>query len=411
MAGLLPSFPRAVRESRRASLGPSADPSSCPVCSSASSQLNRNPFLEAALSYALTYIASHLAYQHIHPSTVVILADNSYYSETAQSQPSRDPRFATFSTTLPGTHKTGLGSSAALVTAFTAALLIHYLPPETYPFPSPASLSLLHNLSQASHCAAQGKVGSGFDIASAVYGSSLYRRFSPSLLQRAGEPGNVGFAERLKDLVEDPNRLWDVDIQKDAVNVPRGLRLVLCDVDCGSKTPGMVKQVLAWREAHPEEAHRIFDQLQTTNDSLAFELSRLSSTAGEDRHPDYSRLRSHLAHIRLLLRSLSTATGVPIEPPAQTALLDACSELPGVVGGVVPGAGGFDAVALLAEDRDDVIDGLRHFLERWKGRAHDDGPGRVRLLTVREDIAGIRVEHSSQYQSWIQMASEAVERN
>ena len=47
---------------------------------------------------------------------------------------------------------------------------------------SEKALSLIHNTSQYVHCLAQGKVGSGFDIASAVYGSHLYTRFDPSVI-------------------------------------------------------------------------------------------------------------------------------------------------------------------------------------------------------------------------------------
>jgi phosphomevalonate kinase len=41
---------------------------------------------------------------------------------------------------------------------------------------------LLHNLSQYVHSLAQGKVGSGFDVSAAIYGTHVYRRFSPSCL-------------------------------------------------------------------------------------------------------------------------------------------------------------------------------------------------------------------------------------
>jgi phosphomevalonate kinase len=43
-------------------------------------------------------------------------------------------------------------------------------------------LNILHNLAQLSHCAAQGKIGSGFDISAAVYGSQRYSRFSPLVI-------------------------------------------------------------------------------------------------------------------------------------------------------------------------------------------------------------------------------------
>ncbi|GBG59791.1 hypothetical protein CBR_g54895 [Chara braunii] len=43
-------------------------------------------------------------------------------------------------------------------------------------------LDLIHKIAQAAHCAAQGKVGSGFDVSAAVFGSQRYIRFSPSAL-------------------------------------------------------------------------------------------------------------------------------------------------------------------------------------------------------------------------------------
>jgi phosphomevalonate kinase len=46
-------------------------------------------------------------------------------------------------------------------------------------------LELVHMVSQAAHCAAQGKVGSGFDVSCAVFGSQRYVRFSPSVLLSA----------------------------------------------------------------------------------------------------------------------------------------------------------------------------------------------------------------------------------
>lgn len=52
--------------------------------------------------------------------------------------------------------------------------------------PSAASTEakrLAHNLAQFVHCLAQGKVGSGFDVSAAVFGSHLYRRFSPEVIQ------------------------------------------------------------------------------------------------------------------------------------------------------------------------------------------------------------------------------------
>lgn len=93
----------------------------------------------------------------------------------------------------PEVAKTGLGSSAAMTTAVVAALL-HYLGVVSLPseLSGPlegdkvsADLDIVHIIAQTAHCIAQGKVGSGFDVSSAVYGSQRYVRFSPEVLSPA----------------------------------------------------------------------------------------------------------------------------------------------------------------------------------------------------------------------------------
>lgn len=54
--------------------------------------------------------------------------------------------------------------------------------------------------------------------------------------------------------------------------------------------------------------------------------------------------------VRAKMREMGKLSGVPIEPPEQTELLDACMSGAGVIGGGVPGAGGYDAIWLLVLD-------------------------------------------------------------
>ena len=362
--------------------------------------LNRNPFVETALAYTLSYI-SVLVPSTIAPSSITILADNDYYSASADEVIPGE-RFHNFDVPLAKANKTGLGSSAALVTAITAALLSHYLDKDIFDITSDIARRRLHNLAQASHCAAQGKVGSGFDVASAVYGGCLYRRFTPSILTGHVEPGKRGFAQQLKDLVEETGRVgpWDTVIMKDSVKVPKGLRLVMCDVSCGSQTPGMVKKVLAWRAEQGLVAEQVWEDLHASNQALVEGLKALAESGDSD----YTHLRSCIYNVRKIIRHMSQMSGVPIEPDAQTRLLDACSELPGVVGGVVPGAGGYDAVALLVEDRKEVIDGLAQLLRDYRVEGPTEAAGsiaKVSLLGVREDMVGTRTESTNIYGTWI----------
>lgn len=59
----------------------------------------------------------------------------------------------------------------------------------------------------------------------------------------------------------------------------------------------------------------------------------------EKSEPGQTFLEAHRVsqEIRLKMRSMGEGAGVPIEPPEQTALLDACIKQSGVIGGGVPG--------------------------------------------------------------------------
>ena len=363
--------------------------------------------METALAYALTYVTSH-SKASVSAATVTILADSDYYSAginaRGRSSESRQ-HFQDFNCSLKNANKTGLGSSAALVTAFVAAVVGHYHPATLPQLATIEGKARLHNLAQAAHCTAQGKIGSGFDVAAAVYGSCIYRRFSPSILDNLGNAGTPGFASRLKTTVDDEGipRLWDTEIQESAVEIPQGLRLVMCDVDCGSETPSMVKRVFAWRKENAAEAAMLWATLQRGNEDLIAELTRLAATRSSGK-ANYDSLRDIILTVRSLIREMSAKADVPIEPRVQTQLLDACSAIPGVVGGVVPGAGGFDAIALLVVDEEEIVERLQRFVENHGVQSSEaEGPriGNIRLLGVKQEKDGIKTEGRDVFESWL----------
>ncbi|GAP93414.1 putative phosphomevalonate kinase [Rosellinia necatrix] len=353
-------------------------------------KVDSNPFVEVTLCYALSYIANtafRSSPQTFDPAQFTILADNDYYSQPhSMTGTDKNPtRFAKFPTTLKGANKTGLGSSAALVTALTAALLTYYMPQADFDITTTEGKRILHNLAQAAHCAAQGKVGSGFDIAAAVYGSCLYRRFSPSVLKAIPEANAPTFGPALTKLINGSS--WDVEVVKEGVSVPPGTVLRMCDVDCGSQTVGMVKKVLAWRAANPDVSKTLCDELQSRNVKLGSILSE----------GKLDEIRPAVAGIRELLRSLGTQSDVPIEPESQTALLDALMGIEGVYNGVVPGAGGYDAVALLMKDDEATEKRVKDFVANWS----KEKGGQVRLLGVKGEMEGARREDMKEYDGWV----------
>jgi phosphomevalonate kinase len=215
------------------------------------------------------------------------------------------PPFSPLPRPIQSTNKTGLGSSAALVTSLTAALLSHLgiVTPETtsssdlHTAPNNGQTTsdsdIIHSLAQFAHCLAQGKVGSGFDVSSAVYGSHIYRRFSPSILTPLMDrpPPDAGPASaststssststrNAESLLHhlDPSR-WDS--QARPFRLPKGLRLVLADVDAGTDTPSFVGKVLEWRKRESAEALRLWTGLDESNRRLEGVLAELCGMEG-----------------------------------------------------------------------------------------------------------------------------------
>lgn len=116
----------------------------------------------------------------------------SYHQSTSTTPPLKEPpAFAHLNTSISKVHKTGLGSSAAMVTSLVAAVILHLSGSDRKELDS-KTLDLYHNVAQYAHSRAQGKVGSGFDVSSAIFGSQVYYRFSTNCLQRLLDQNNVG---------------------------------------------------------------------------------------------------------------------------------------------------------------------------------------------------------------------------
>jgi phosphomevalonate kinase len=160
--------------------------------------------------------------------------------------------------------KTGMGSSAALITSLVGCLLSTFnvvkLPSSVIDITTSSSTSstdsssntanteshaavrsgmrIVHNLAQVCHAAAQGKIGSGFDVSSAVYGSHVYTRFSPQIIApilSAAARDNSAIAKLHKIVAHTE---WDCIREPTAL--PTTFRLLMGDVQGGSSTPAMV---------------------------------------------------------------------------------------------------------------------------------------------------------------------------
>jgi phosphomevalonate kinase len=379
-----------------------------------------NPFVEKSLRVCLIYLlqSSPLATNTKTPSSLDILirADNDFYSVLPHLPPDSNktpadvaalPKFLPCPVD-PDTgkvvvHKTGLGSSAALTTSLVGAL-VHYFRRDSQEGQSSA---IIHNLAQICHCHAQGKVGSGFDVSAACHGTHVYRRFPkcllPDLLQQldqfekeTGTNKHASLCETLKGSVELVP--WKEDMVT-PLNLPDDLQLLLADVRGGSESPSMARTVLKWKATQNENNEvphwsalsklnpKIVESIQLLSkqgsDSVDYDsLSKLpASEWPSNSDSPLISLRDTFSQIRNELRSMGEAADVPIEPPPQQDLCDATSNLPGVITALVPGAGGYDAVACFYINRPEVVKSIGELWSSWKSpivcplavRAGDDG--------------------------------------
>ena len=273
-----------------------------------------NPFLNACYDTVRAYFGRDFT------GEITIFSDTGFHSQQNAQPKHFHNKFSHHNVPITEVPKTGLGSSAALVVAVVSAMC--------FLCGDDIDPSKIHKLAQIAHSHAQGKIGSGFDVATAVFGTIKYSRFDPSHIPKDESPAEI---------VKSVNAPWKFTAEQ--CQLPSLYEVLMGDVAQGSETPGMVKQVLAWRSSHPNEADALFATLNHAN------MSIIEAMATQDS----ANIRASVQQIRGCLRQLTDLSGVPIEPPRQTALLDRASRVVGVLGGVVPGAGGDDAICLILD--------------------------------------------------------------
>ncbi|XAR54758.1 Phosphomevalonate kinase [Bertholletia excelsa] len=406
-----------------------------------SSSDSRNPFVEYAVQYSIA--AAHAMFDKdkkdllhkllLQGLDITILGCNDFYSYRNQIEARGLPLTPESLATLPPftsitfndeeanggnskpeVAKTGLGSSAAMTTAVVAALL-HYIgvvnlsttSADLQEKESTMDLDMVHVIAQTAHCIAQGKVGSGFDVSSAVYGSQRYVRFSPEVLSSAQD------AARGKPLEEVIGKVltgkWDHERTK--FSLPPLMNLVLGEPGTGgSSTVSMVGAVKKWQKSDTQKALQTWRKLSEANSALEMQFNLLSKMAKEHwgsytcivekcsmhrsekwmeqtREPIEAEIvksmlgaRDAMREIRSNLHLMGVAAGIPIEPESQTQLLDATMNLEGVLLAGVPGAGGFDAVFAVT-----LGNSSSNITKAWS-------PLNVLALLVREDPRGVSLE-------------------
>ncbi|KAG4302345.1 hypothetical protein PCANB_001453 [Pneumocystis canis] len=372
----------------------------------------KNSYVHYALIYSILYCNPTI----IPNLNITILADNDYYSQTAPR--STLCKYNKFNFPIENVHKTGIGSSAALMTSMIAALVLH-LSNEKFDLQVTQNKWIIHNLSQIAHCYVQEKVGSGFDIAAACFGSCLYRRFDPAIIDSIKDYTSPDFKKQLTKVVES---LWDVSIEK--FTFPPGLRVLLIDRNKGTSTSNMARDVLIWKNSN-SNAIIIWEELKNANDMFCRTLSKMidacqkfesdyyevlkiaGQTPWNENNIQYENdsikqliynllddLYFQLKLIRQQLKMIGIQANIPVEPPSQTSLLDKCINIPGVLGVGIPGAGGYDAIFCIIIEQSNA--------EKEISRIKIEGDNTdLSILLSNEEYSGLRVEDIKEFENFL----------
>lgn len=357
----------------------------------------KNPFLQSTVEIVMKYF-DDVEGKKI---DITIFSDPGFHTQdntTTKKSTNGQKRFLYHGRPITEVAKTGLGSSASLVSVVTTVLVTQFIEEDIEKLKN-----LIHNLGQIAHCKAQKKIGSGFDVCTAVFGSINYRRFKPEVINDFINDDLID-VQKFKATAK---ASWD--FQHDSSALPPHLKILMGDIKGGSETPKLVNLVLGWKKSNPEEGLELFTNLNNANLSFikclerlhayynsnreqyleAIEFYKANASSTESKFTEFNQLIKSIKSMRFYLKQLTVKSKADIEPESQTVLLDEVTTLPGVLGGVVPGAGGYDAISLVVIDSSipSIIDTT----------AKDQTLKVVDWLDLEEESSGIVEENFDDY--------------
>ncbi|XBW35883.1 hypothetical protein QEN19_001457 [Hanseniaspora menglaensis] len=360
----------------------------------------KNPFVEKTILNVLNFFnakKSNVNYE----ITIKIFSDPGFHSENeSKVMFNGKKKFNFHKKTITNVPKTGLGSSACLVTVLTSALVSVFL--NDFNVNNEENLSLIHNLAQVAHCQAQGKVGSGFDVAAATFGSILYQRFSADLINSlpSFEDEGINYGEHVLNLVN--NTDWHFTHHR--IQLPKGLRLIMGDVNTGSETTKLVAKVKAWYNDNMPESLNVYKSINDGNSKFISSLTIMNELAGsnveeynlilkeieqgEFKHKVLTDISESILKIRSNFRNISKEGSVDIEPAVQTELLNNVIKQRGVLTAMIPGAGGYDAISIIATNDCNIK------------KSSDSSFENVTFLDLKQENFGLLEEETSSYDSF-----------
>lgn len=256
--------------------------------------------------------------------------------------------------------KLGFGSSAAATVAIIGGILATH----GYDLSASATKDAIYKLSAISHFFAQGRIGSGFDVAASTYGGVfVYSRPDPKWLVRRMDSG-----DSIKDVVESQ---WP-GLMIEQLGVPEDFHLAVGWTKESASTSDMVKRVNVFMDSSKENAQRCKECYRSMA-SAAEAAIRAWKKGNKNGFLEALRTNEHA------LANFGNVTGVNIE----TEELKKMSALANRCGGAgkLSGAGGGDC-GIAVSFRESVDELIR---KSWI----DQG---IHVIDAKLDHEGVRIQ-------------------
>ncbi|MBI4044527.1 MAG: phosphomevalonate kinase [Candidatus Diapherotrites archaeon] len=213
--------------------------------------------------------------------------------------------------------KLGFGSSAAITTAVVSAVLLHHgIKPES---------DELFKLSTLAHYFAQGKIGSGFDVAASVLGGALfYTRFDPGQIEHLA----------LKPVTQAVAENWP-GLGMKRITLPKNIFFLAINTGEKADTRELVTKMKTFRAEKKHDYFRIINAVGETTISLAQALENNQE----------EKIISLVKKNRLLLKELGEKSGIKLETTKLTKIIEE-AEILGCAAKFSGAGGGDNAIAV-----------------------------------------------------------------
>lgn len=219
----------------------------------------------------------------------------------------------------------------------------------------------IYKLSAIVHYLAQGKVGSGFDIAASTFGGIfVYKRFDSEWLIRQ--------FKKNKDIARVVNKEWPGFSNK-PLSIPKDFNLLVGWTGKSSLTAKMIKELKKWKKDNVFEYQNIIKSIKKLVEQLIIAWEK------EDREKILELIRKN----EIYLRELGKISGINIETDALFKLSQVANQMGGA--GKLSGSGGGDCGIAITFKKGDS----RKIKKEWK-------KNKIQFINTKLSFSGIKEE-------------------